>query len=65
MLQKKYFLKSVFVKNRTPPTAVWGQLALQEALGVEGGAEYLRERRCQLTGGGRQLQGSEKWGQRS
>lgn len=38
---------------------------MQEALGVEGGAEYLREGRCQLTGGGRQLQSSEKRGERS
>lgn len=53
------------MKNRDVPTAVRWQLALQEALGAEQGAEYLRERRRQLTGGGCQLQGSEKSGQRS
>lgn len=41
-------------------TAGRGQLRLHEALGTEGGAEYLREGRCQLTGSGRQLQSSVK-----
>lgn len=42
------------------PTSWWGQLGLHEALGTEGGAENLREGRCQLTWGGRQLQSSVK-----
>lgn len=42
------------------PTAWRGQLGLHEALGTEGGAEYLREGRCQLTGSGCQLQSSVK-----
>lgn len=56
---KSTLLKENNVTNRNPPTALWWQLVLQEALGAKGRAEYLRERRCQLTWGGRQLQGSE------
>lgn len=37
-------------------TARWGAFALQEALSIEGLAEYLRKRWCQLTGGRHQLQ---------
>lgn len=42
-------------ESRNVLTAGRGRLALQEALSIEGPAEYLRERWRQLTGSGRQL----------
>lgn len=48
------------IEARNMLTSRWGGLTLQEALSTKGLTEYLRERWCQLTGSGHQLQSTER-----